>query len=309
MEARKLYKILSLVMLAALFSACEHKVLYDPVDDPEDEIQSYPVRIEFDWSALEPGDAIPEGMTLLVYQTQTGRYRKFDIPSSDNGVTQVPAGQVRMLFVQNDNRDIYVDKYASDATCQLVVSDSQTAQLTSVYGGQSQHTIAEAIPEPMTITLKPRCMGKHVNVCVRNISTLNNSAGFMGHVTGMTRTKLLLSTEVAPEEAEAVTMTGGLTIDGDKLRGTIFGLDVTPQSEHKFILSMRDLVTGSRRAFRFDVKEKVKELADKHDVSLDLDLADGEEIYPGDPDFPSSDGNGIWPSIDDFKDEEIIEEL
>lgn len=303
MKARKLYKILSLVMFAALFSACEHKPLYDP----EDEMKLSPVRIVFDWSALEPGDVMPEGMTLVVYQTETGRYRKYDIPSAYNGVTQVPAGQVRMLFVQNDNRDIYVDKYASYATCQLVVSDPQTAQLTSVYGGQSQHTIPEVIPEPMTITLKPQCMGKHVNVSIRNIAALNNCAGFMGSVSGMTRTKLL-STGQAPKDTKTVTMTGKLTSDGDKLTGTVCSLDVIPGSQHRFILSLRT-ITGRLQAYRFEVTDEVKALAGTHVVSLDLDLADGEEIYPGDPDFPIVDGNGIWPSIDDFDDEEIIQKL
>lgn len=306
MKAVKFYQLLLIAMFAGLFCACDHKPLY-VLDTPEDDptLILTPVKLDFDWSKLEENDIIPEGMTIYAYQVETKKYKKYDIPSSYNGVVQLPVGKVQLIFVNNDNSNIYPDKDGSYLTNQLVLVNNRKI-LSAIYGGTSQHEIPLQSDVDTHITLTPACMCKHININIVNANTACQQAkSLKAQVTGLTNL-LTICDKQAPEDAESITMSGKLTNDDSTLSGSFRCLDVKSDAHvHKLILAAYS-PNGGIKAYRFYVTDEVKSQAMQHMIDLDIDFFDGEEIDQKDDDFPDVDKDGFNADIDDF-DEEIID--
>lgn len=308
MKVTNICNILLTTMFMSLFCACDHKPLYIRGEETEQDMALSPVYIDFDWSELEEGESIPKGMTVFAYPAGKSDYKKYDIPTSYEGMVELPVGDVMLVYVNNDNNNVYTEKYTSALTNQLVLSNN-LARLDMLYGGSCQKVIPEQSEEPIHIVLTPECVCKHIRLTFCNLNATCQEARFnRASVTGLTNIITAHNWQVS-DEAESVLMRQNLTRNETTLTGSLRCLGIMPNAyTHKVLLSSYN-PKGGVTVYRFYVTEKVKSQASQHVIELELDLADGEELDQWDPDYRDiADGDGkggFQTDIDDFEEEVI----
>lgn len=314
---RRIYFILSAVILLMSVSGCRHKGLDDEIEPTQR------VRVEFDWS--EAPEANPAGMCVHFYNAESGEYRCADFAGINGGEVVLPVGLYHVVTYNNDLEGVTIygeDSFLShggftrDAnilegmmgnslpvTPRAPGSEEERATITPdmIWGHSMQDINIEHVDNDIfVVTLRPRELVCRYSYEIRNVSNLNQVYRMGAALSGMSRALTFHNEELDYENCT-------LAIPADKKDGTTvygefftFGHHEENEAPHRMTLYVwmndgRKLAYGVSRGDKFDVTSQVHNAPDKKRVHLIIDGLD----------LPVEFGEGAYqPSADDWDVEE-----
>ena len=289
------------------FASCEHKPLL--LREPLPTL----VNIVFDWSALEPGDTIPEGMSLYFYNSLTGQYEKFDVAcTAEPQSIRVTSGPSDLLFLNNNLNDV-TSRGQYDAHTFSLLSLVPYDGLEPVYGG---YMTVDVLDNPLeqnlqTLVIKPVCQVRHFNIHIAGADTMTDAKGWRATLSDLSNSRLLFDGGV-PETAKSVRTIAELGGDGNVKSGTIRSFGPYYQNGYQTENNLIAYVLkgeGTISYYRFDVTDQVSAQKASHVIEVNVDITGMSELEPDDPYYPGDDsgssfgGDGIRTDIDDFGEE------
>lgn len=279
----------ALTLLAGIIltASCEHKPLYLLDNNPR------PVRMEFNWQNLRPGDDIPEGMRLYL-NNEGEKPLWYDVPTNTGLTTNLVPGDYVITGGSNDIPSVNITQNGDD----VVISQQEpNTQVPPIYGIEEKVLIENGAPEgeePETqvVTLKPYALNCIYNVRVINTDVVKDADVWTASLSGLTDA-ILLSTGKSAPEANEIKVPFGLKDAGNNERNsTLSVLGQYPGATNELIVSIKRK-DGSTVYYKLDVTPQINNATDFRNLEI---IADLSKLQPYDDGGKGS----ITPEVDPY---------
>lgn len=285
---------LTLMAGIGLTSSCEHKPLYLLDDKPR------PVRMQFDWQNLRPGDDIPEGMRLYI-NNEGEKPIYYDVPTETGLTTELIPGDYVITGGSNDIPSIGITPSGDDI---VIKHQEPGTQVPPIYGIEEKVLIENGSTpegeEPATqiVTLKPYALNCLYNIRVINTDVVKNPDEWKASLSGLTDA-ILLSTGKSAPNANEIKVPFGLNASDKPNERTaqISVLGQYPDAQNEIVISVKH-TDGHTTYYKMDVTPQINNASDFRNLEIIVDLAKLQPIDDG--------GEGsMKPEVDPFPEEGI----
>ena len=309
-------------LITGTLSSCDHKTFCDP------EPAVSKVHVVFDWRKA-PGAAVT-GMSLYLYPTAGGEMLRYDFDNALGGVVEIPPGNYRALFLNNDTETTLLrgtDAYGTfeaytrpsylleplgiqSSPAEANPTGEEVALPTDpVWGGRDgavEVPAAKAVGEGAydhQLTFYPERETSRYTVEVRNAENLRYVSALSFSLSGLSGSMALASDARSPLRT-TIPFEGRTNADAGTATGHFhaFGL---PSSGNKLrtLVIYVIMTDGSKQFYSFDVSGQVNDAPDPLNVRIVIDglKLPHPIVEPG--------GGGFQPSVDDWVGETIEMEM
>ena len=303
---KDLYKktIGALLVIGASFSliSCEHKPLY-----PKDNLFPRKVKVDIDWSALEPGDSAPDSIDIYFFNELLKYFEKITIPNDGQPhINSVTGGISYFIFFSHDGSyDLTLNQEFIENI--FLLNRFADINVNPIYGGYGVIDLMEGDPDnPISITIKPVCLNQHVNIIITNGSMLDanknmNIVSFKGISDRFSFFGVPCPDSVPMMISEFLDQTG----DG-KRSGSFRVMQVYQGNEYRYLAYVITVNSKAQiECYCADVTKDIMEQLNNHEITIVIDFGSMKKLDPGDEDYPDepfSIQGGFQVDIDTFGD-------
>ncbi|MGG6544053.1 UNVERIFIED_CONTAM: DUF5119 domain-containing protein [Prevotella sp. 15_C9] len=305
------------VFLTGLLSSCNHKDLYEP------DAGFAKVNVVFDWSKA-PG-ATAKGMALYLFPENGGEMIRYDFGTATGGTADIPYGNYRALFVNNDASDVLLRGTEGYETLEAYTrpsflleplgfnvspkeanpnNEAVALAANRVWMGRDIHvqvfpptTGNNGVAAPQTLVFYPEEVTTTYTVEIRNVTNVKyvsaqslSLSGLSGNYFPATTKRSALRTTI-PFEAQAYEQS-------HTIMGQTYGFGSSLSSNKMHTLALYVILTnGSKHFYSFDVSKQVNEAPDPRNVHI---LISGLNLPQ-----PIDNGGAFNPTVGDWIGEEV----
>lgn len=286
---KDLYKktIGALLVIGASFSliSCEHKPLYQ-----KDNLFSRKVKVEIDWSALEPGDSTPDSIDMYFYNELLEDYEKITIPNDGQPhIDSVSSGIADFLFYSHDVAGVrtlnpeVIGKHS-------LLNEFPETNVNPIYGGTGVVDLMEGDPDMVTeIIIRPVCLNQHVNVIITNASKLEANKD-MNIVSFKSFSDRFSFSGTPCADASPVMVSEFMTRTGEgKYSNSFRAMQVYQEHGFKYLAYVITVNPDAQiECYCADVTENVRKQLGHHEITLEIDFESMKRLNTGDEDYPDT---------------------
>lgn len=281
---RKLRHILPLLIPCLAFQSC---IFEDLPECPEDPWRH--IRVEFDTSLCP--DADPEGMTVFMYPEDGSKEWRFDLPATDGGMIDIPAGKYSVLAYNNDlyrTTILNPDSYrlcAFSTPAGNVFDGIQSLTRQAIPGGppDGEQQIRKA-PQMMwcgsipqadtdtgqdTIVIQLRQAVSDISVEVAPVANITAVDRLCAIITGMAGEKVCHDLTPGGGKTAIPFSVNRTSPQSDTIAGRLRAFGRWPDTRN-YLLMYVWLTDGGRFYYKFDVTDQIVNAPDPLDVKIKL---------------------------------------
>lgn len=305
------------VFLIGLLSSCDHKDLCEP-DAGFDQ-----VNVIFDWSKA-PG-ATAQGMALYLFPEDGGEMIRYDFGTATGGKADIPYGNYRAFFVNNDAPDVLLRGTSSYETFEAYTRPSYLLEplgfnvnpkesnpnneavalaANRLWMGSDTHvqvlpsaTGNGGVAAPQTLVFYPKEVTTTYTVEILDVANVKyvsaqsmSLSGLSGNYFPISDKRSELRTTI-PFEAQAHEQARTIT-------GQTYGFGSSLSSNKMHTLALYVILTdGSKHFYTFNVSKQVNEAPDPKNVHIVINRLS----LP----LPKESGGAFNPTVSDWIGEEV----